>query len=243
MLDAVRAELVRKNVALARYLARVAYERNPTELELDEVTSIAYQGLVTAAIRWDPIGQNIDEEGLRETAKHPSGRAFAGYARQRIVGEILDWQRRRDHVQRSYRTIYKTLIAAGFTGSFDQGPSAKTLAAKLGLDEERVRRVVYAVHASPVSVETVQDETQVSHAEYDFESSAVETSIKQAVVLALQQLPTVQRHVVALRYYRGWEFQAIAVELGVSLPVVREAHSEGVIALHAAMRRRAQESS
>lgn len=243
MLDATRAALVQKNVALARFLARMVYERNRSELDLDEVTSIAYQGLVTAALRWDPEGQAIDEEGLRETAKHPSGRAFAGFARQRIIGEILDWQRRRDHVQRSFRTLYKALVAAGFTGSFDQGPTAADLAAALGVDEERIRRVVYAVHASPVSVETVQDETQVSHAGYDFEASAMETTIKQAVVVALQQLPTVQRHVIALRYYRGWEFQAIAVELGVSLPIVREAHSEAVITLHSAMRRRAEEAS
>ena len=41
MLDPIRAALVQKNVPLARFLARLAYERNPTELELDEVTSIA----------------------------------------------------------------------------------------------------------------------------------------------------------------------------------------------------------
>ena len=232
-------KLVEVNYPLAKFLARKAYERN-SEIDLEEVTSVAVQGLVSAALKYSDEGKS--EETIA------NGKAFSGYARIRINGAIYDWQRDLDHVQRSYRAIYKTLLSAGYT----KGVTLEDAAAAAGIDIEKAGRVAKSVHASPLSWEekfTGRDPRNfvdsgpkgssyddVVSSDHDVESSAIEGMIKHSGVKAYRTLTTLQRTVIALHYRREIKIDLIATMLGVGIGEIRRAHTEAVLIIHEAMR-------
>lgn len=231
-MDEEQKALVVKNLALARFLARLVWAKNPNEIDLEEVTSISYQGLVTAVLRWDPSRAQINPDDLI------SGKAFAGFARQRIIGSILDWQRGVDHVQRSYRGIYKLLRASGH----GQGKTEEELVILTGLTAEKIRAVTRAVESTPISLDSPPDQWEdfPSYsldlpAENNVESSALETVIKNSVVAAIESLPELHRTVIALRYYAGVELQAISGLLGLGLTTIRDVHSDAILTIHTEM--------
>lgn len=236
-LTRAQRKLVESNVPLARYLARVTWSRNPNEIDFEEITSVAYQGLLTAALRFDPARPDIRKGDLE------NGKAFAGYARQRIVGTILDWQRSLDHVQRSYRQIYKLLRASGY----GNGATTAELALATGLTVEKIRSVTHAVESTPVSwnheTSTPGDGpdgiVRDLPAPNNVESSALETAITRSVQTTIKELTEVQQVIVTLRYYSGSELKSIAETLGLSLTTVREEHTDAILKIHEAMRRKA----
>jgi len=237
-MDAAQKKLVEDNVPLARYLARSVWERNRANMDLDEVTSMAYIGLIKAATKFDP--SKMSEETLI------SGKAFSGWARKWINGEIMEWQRGEDHVQRSYRKIFKLLVSEGY----QNGASEEDLVARTGLSLEKIREVIRAVHATPISIDLPADErstetffypTLTIPTHHNVESTAVETIIKNATSEAYRELSELQQVIVAMHFYAGWELQKIAAELGLGLTVIRVANSEAVLSLHRAMRSRVQD--
>lgn len=224
--------LVEKNIELAHYLARIVWRRNPNGIDIEEVVSVAYTGLIKAARRWDPVGRVIRPEDLE------NGRAFAGFARQRILGSIMDWQRSVDHVQRSYRGVYKSLQVVGYR----RGRTLEEAAVLADVDIDKARAVARAVESPAVSLEAVTDLYGVDpQSDEDVESSALTTTVLNAVVTTLQELSPLQQTVVALRYYSGLEPSAIAREIGVSPLVIKQAHGEAVLRIHEAMRLRVAE--
>lgn len=227
-LTAEQRLLVESNVDLAHHLARDAWSRNVDNLDLEEVVSIAYQGLVKAALKFDP------SKMTPETVAN--GKAFSGWARRWIVGGILEWQRQADHVQRSYRQIYKRLIAAGYNRR-----NLSALADELGEPVEKLRQIIQAVEMTSVSLDE-QAGPDLSlpkygevEADHDVESSALEATITLSFGLAHLELTEEQQVIIALRYYFGLEFQQIAQEMEVTLNYVRDAHSEAILDLHEAM--------
>jgi RNA polymerase sigma factor (sigma-70 family) len=232
-------DLVGRNIGLAQKIAN-EYVAKSTEFEQEEVTAIAYQGLIRAAQKFDPGRDTIIEQRG----------AFAGYARRWINGAILDWQRSMDHVQRSYRRIFKELVAKGW----GTGATEEELIEATGIPKAKIREVLRAVRTTPVSFETLgalmekatvgNDSTMAFDppSDHNVESSAMETHITHATSSAYQQLTEVQQIVIGLRYSTGLELQAIASELGMGLTEVREAHTEAVIILHGAMKSRVEHS-
>ncbi len=222
-------ELVRLNVGLAQKISH-DYVGRSTDIELEEVVAIAYQGLVRAAQLFDST----------------RGVPFGGYARRKINGAILDWQRSVDHVQRSYRRIYKQLQKEGL----DAVPLAE-LARRVDLPIEKVEKVIWAVRSPALSTDKIHVSSNTGGAwddkaespdhyghtagTHDVEASALTSAIQSTVADTLRNLPPLQQVVIALRYHSGIELQVIAAELGVSLSVIREAHTDAVLEIHAAM--------
>jgi RNA polymerase sigma factor (sigma-70 family) len=233
-------DLVARNVGLAQTIAN-EYQSKSSEFEQDELVAIAYQGLMQAAQRFDPGRDTI----INQRA------AFSGFARRRINGAILDWQRSEDHVQRSYRRIFRDLVRHGW----GNGATIKDLVESSQLPEKKIREVLHAVRASPVGFETLGlllDTVKVENgstltfdppAKNDVESDAVAMTITEATGAAYQQLTEIQQVVLALRYSTGLELQMIAAELGLSLTLVRQAHTDAIMDLHAAMRSRAEDKT
>lgn len=235
-MDLKTSKLIEANVPLARFLARKMWERAPNVLDYEEVTSMAYQGLVTAALRWAPEGRNIDP------AEIENGKAFAGFARQRILGQIMDYLRDLDHVQRSYRNDYKILVRAGYPGSFGQELTAEALSGITGLSVHRIHVVVRAVETPPVSLEgTFEGSSEEPSDSIDVESSALVSTLKNATADAVNSLPPLHQVVIALRYIESMEMQAIASELGVSLSTVRDSHDVAIKHVHDALLQIAEE--
>lgn len=221
--------LVEKNLGLAQYLALNIWRQSRQEMEKHEVVAIGYQGLCTAALKFDP--------SMMSPETVASGKAFAGFARQRIVGAIMDWQRTRDHVPRRQRRAYKNLQLVGL----GTGRSAEQLSDITGMPIDKIREITRAVEATSVSLDSPPDywdDTQYAvelTTHQDVEGSILENNIMSSLAQTLEQLPELQQVVIALRYYEGHELIYIAGFLGIRLATIREAHSEAVLAIHDVM--------
>lgn len=220
-------KLAADNVSLAAHLAQVVWNRNRSVMDLEEVVAVANLGLVVAAQRWSPDGRDISEEDIK------NGKAFAGFARRHILGRILDWQRSQDHVQRSYRSDYKLLVAAGL----DNGHTLVSLAEKTKLNEERIRKVLFAIQRPPVYLEvpslTDNEESYVHDVPdpVDVETSAGERAIMDALVQCLDGLPELTQLVLVMKYYLGMYLNSIEKELDKPHAVISEAHDQGILAV------------
>lgn len=242
----VQRELAEKNIDLAHHLALSAWRLSPHTQDKDEVVAAAYEGLVNAAARFDPSRADI-KDGVADI----SG-AFAGYARQKINGAIMDWQRKRDHVPKRTRRAYKELQGHGLG---DAKRSAQELSDLTGMPEDKIRMVISAVEHMPVPIHIEVDAEEspsmvqrgvavggwaAEPAESrDVEEQALATSIQDAVVEVFDALPDLQQLVIAMRYYEGLDLTTISTLVEVRLAAVRAAHAEGLLALHAAMVRQA----
>lgn len=240
-LSDVQRALVEKNLDLAHHLALAIWRRNPHIQDKDEIVAVAYEGLVTAASRFDPSRADV-VNGVPDLTG-----AFSGYARRRIQGSILDWQRKRDHVPKRQRSTYKELQAFGH----GQGRSPLELSDLTGMPIDRIKMIIRAVE-SPVLSMTRDDTHDLEESgalratQWDMptasdivESDAMEDAIISCVVSAWDALPDLQRLVIAMRYYAGLDLITVAQETGVRLSSVRAAHAEGLLFLHAAMVREA----
>jgi RNA polymerase sigma factor (sigma-70 family) len=234
-LNEYQTHLVNTHIKLAQLEGLKAWRKAPDAMEKYEVVAIAYQGLVTAALRFDPDWRPADDP------KYDPFLAFGAFARRRITGAILDWQKARDHVPRNHRRIYKDLQRLGY-GS---GKTAEELSDLTGLDVEKIRAVTRAVETVSLSLDADPEhwndspEGKMPMSSNDVEGSALVSQLTNGVADAILELPPMQQYVIVLRYYSGLQLSTIAMELGVSTSLVRIAHREAVETIHDFMRRTA----
>lgn len=227
-------KLVRDNAPLAKFLAHKRWEMAPGVLDYEDLVSLAYQGLVTAAKRWRSY---CTEHGYSEEII-ASGSGFSIFSRKRIIGAILDWQKRdADHVPRSYRSDYKTLQRAGYPEKIKKYSELSTLT---GLSVDRIKLVVTAVERIPVSFHEMVDEdgnvtTSEPVSRDNVEDSVMQSFLGESLAASVSALSGFQQTILALKYFEGWELPAIAVELGVPLIDVRDSHNAGVQVIRSAM--------
>jgi len=221
-LSEYQSKLIEKNVDLAHYLAQLTWARNPEVFDIDELVSAAYQGLISAAKKFDPT--RTDEDSTEE-------KAFSGYARQRIRGAMLDWMRNQDHVPRNKRITYKNFQKAGH-GS---GKSLDEIADITGTPIEKVRSIVQVVEATSFSLDSEYLPEELSNSD-TVESTASENRLRTAMVFQWASLSPLQQVIISLRYYKGMEFSSIASELGLRLVLVKQEHEEAVLILHSALK-------
>jgi RNA polymerase sigma factor for flagellar operon FliA len=219
--------LVEKNLDLAHFLARESWGRNRESIVLEEVVAVAYEGLIKAALKFDP--SRMSEETVA------SGKAFSSFARQRIMGAILDWQREMDHVPRAFRQTYKKMRAAGY-GDTRTLPEVAII---LEESEARLHRVARAVE----NPSTYLDDDFDQPSDHDVESSALEKSIRDGIAETFSEMDYQTQVILSLRYYENWELRQIAQELGLALTTVYTMHAEAVVEIHRSMASRAHDQA
>jgi RNA polymerase sigma factor for flagellar operon FliA len=209
----------------ARQAARRVFHAAPYALDLDELTSLAYIGLVTAANQWDDYcaRHQFDNSGA-------GLQYFRAYCLRRIRGSMLDAMRSADWMTRSARTRAKALREAGQ----DLGKSEEELARATGMSVRQVRETMTAALRKPVYMDDSEADPPDSD---DVESSAVVGSVLSAMVSAMRGLALQHQAVLALRYHQGWEFAQIAEELEESPERVQRIHDQAISVCTTAMLR------
>lgn len=138
------------------------------------------------------------------------GPAFEWYARIRIRGAIFDELRTQDWLSRRARG--KVTQAAA-----EHGTTARTVV--IGFDD-----------LPSTSQACFADQTTA-----DPLAQFVEGHDRRVLSEAVNTLPERERKIVAMHYFQGVQFKAIAAELGVSEPRVSQLHSRAVGLLRAAL--------
>lgn len=219
-LSPAQLHLVNTHLDLAHSVALSFWRRNRDAMEKNEVVAIAYQGLITAALRFDPDYRPSNDPNYDPFL------AFGSFAKKRITGSVLDWQRKQDHVPRRQRQAYKELQAKGH----GTGRTPEELSDLTGLPADKIRVITHAVEASAVSYEE-HDDTSPS-----VEESVFVLTMQSAVADMIATFSPAQRSVIVLRYFVGNDFPSIAAELGMGVMTVRSMHTEALALLHDVMK-------
>lgn len=214
-------ELVHAYLGLAQSLAKQVWRTAPHALELDELTAIAYEGLVKAAQRWHPY--------CRENDYSPDAlQFFKPFVVFRVRGALIDAIRSVDWAGRSLRNRAKKLAEAGG----DRGLSVAQLAVATGMSETEVRNTQRDMTHRVVSADSDDCELRAST---DVESSVFTRGLLRVVVQTVQALPFDQQAVIALHYHSGMKLQEVAAAMGITDSRASGLHAKAVLAIHEAL--------
>jgi RNA polymerase sigma-B factor len=199
--------LIRTHRHLAERLAlRFTGRGQPAE----DLTQVAYVGLVTAAQRFDA------DRGVQ----------FATFAQATIVGELKKYFRDHAwqlHVARPVQELYLAVRAASedMTHRIGRTPTPAELAEHLGVTEEQVVESLEARSALHVdSLDRPRDDEDGGSGSWH-EQPATEDGYRMVeerswLVPALALLPERERRIIKLRFFDGLPQSAIAAKIGIS---------------------------
>jgi len=203
--EAAREELVRINYPLVEYLVRRFRGRGEPVEDLMQVASI---GLLKAIDRFDTE---------REVE-------FSTYATPTIIGELKRHFRDKGWAIRVPRRLQEvgmqiTKIVAELSQELGRSPTVAEIAQKSGFSEEDVLEGLDTVHAySTLSLDAPATEDGAPSLDTLGEEDETLTLLEAwtSVAPLLKQLPSRERRILYLRFFRGLTQSQIADELNIS---------------------------
>ncbi len=212
-------EIVRAHLPLVHYGVAELAGRIPRHVSREDLASAAMFGLAQAA-------RSFDES---------KGIAFDKYAMIRIRGALLDELRSRDWASRSVRSMARKMESAKETLQVRNGrtPTMEETAAEMGVEVERVQRIVDDVHRGTVlNYESLLTEGSIADVLPDDAPTPADELIsreRRAFLMdAIVALPERLRHVVVGYFFEERPMQEIADELGVSESRVSQMRGEAL---------------
>jgi len=224
--------LVQRHLPLVRALVERMKRKLPPTIEAEDLYSVAVTGLVVAARNYRPTQAG----------------SFAAYAATRIRGALLDELRRLDWMSRSSRSKAKRLGSALSRLEQAQGGAvtAASLCAELQMGETELQALLEEMR--PVRLVSLDAPEEGGGAEAeerclhdliadDGAASAGEVVARKELVglLAqrLQQLPAMQKKVLAMYYYENLRLADIAAAFGLTESRICQIHTQAVKQLRA----------
>lgn len=181
----LRPEVLKGYFPLVRKLVRQVSRHLPPNVQRDDLLSAGMLGLV------DSLRKNGGSDG--ET--------FAGYAKLRIRGAIVDELRAQDWLSRRAREA----VEAGAVG-------------KVGGS---------TVFVSLSEVTPTEESAHMSGGDDPIEAIAAQAT-RRALSFAIAQLPERERRVIGMYYFEGAKLKDIGAELGVGEPRVSQLHTRAL---------------
>lgn len=228
-----RDELILEHLPLVKFLVNRIAMHLPSHLDLDDLTSAAIVGLITAADRFDPS----------------RGVQFKTFAEQRIRGTIMDELRSQDWLSRSLREKYKRLekVFAALEQRHGRNPTSEEAAAEMGLGLDDYFRLLEEVsYLSFVSLnDSREDDEGMPFGLLDIiEDTSVENPQKQLMARqlleslgqAIDGLPEKERIVVSLYYYEELNLKEIGQVLNLTESRISQLHSQAVLRLRSKLK-------
>ena len=219
------AELVDKYIPLVRTVAARLALTLPPHVDGEDLYSAGLGGLLSAARQYDPT----------------AGTAFETYARLRIRGAILDELRRMDWVPRSVHT--KARKVQGVMQQLEQQKGrlatdtemAKSL--KIPLSEyhewlEEIRPATFvcldAAFSSEFDDSLSQYESLPDQRQENPLDGTFRREVARLITERLQQLPEMQRKVLALYYFEDMRLREIAEAFGLTESRICQIHAQAI---------------
>ena len=221
-------QLMLEHLPTVRYLARRIHERLPQHVEIDDLVSAGFLGLIDASRKFDP-------------AKKVQ---FRSYAQFRIRGAILDSLRTLDWSPRELRRKGRAVEEAirTLTARTGRTPSEPEVAAELrmGLGEyHQLLGELKGLEIGTLHVERSEDsgDEELAYIPNNPEEDPLFVCLKgemqKRLSAAIDQLPERERLVTTLYYFEEMTMKEIGVTLGVVESRVSQIHASAVLHLRA----------
>ncbi len=181
----LRPEVLKGYFPLVRKLVRQVSRHLPPNVQRDDLLSAGMLGLV------DSLRKNGGSDG--ET--------FAGYAKLRIRGAIVDELRAQDWLSRRAREAVEAEAAGKVGGA--------------------------TVFVSLSEVTPTEESAHMSGGDDPIEVIAAQAT-RRALSFAIAQLPERERRVIGMYYFEGAKLKDIGAELGVGEPRVSQLHTRAL---------------
>jgi RNA polymerase sigma factor for flagellar operon FliA len=217
--------LVRKHADLVKRIAYHLAGRLPPQVEVDDLMQAGMMGLLEAA-------QNFS------TGRGASFETFAGI---RIRGAMLDALRKLDWAPRSvHRKARAASVALREVEARRGGEASESeVAAQMGVPLGEYQRIIQdALGCQLLRLNDADDGEESTmdrlvDGEPDPESSALNESLRQAVIDAILELPERERLVLSLYYEQELNLKEIGVVLKVTESRVCQLHGQALLRLKA----------
>ena len=226
--NAAEAELVEEYLPLVKTVVGRLAMTLPPHVDIEDLYSSGLVGLLNAVRNYDPKG----------------GSSFESYARVRIRGSVFDELRRLDWVPRSVHDKARKVQAIMQKLEQQNGAiptpaqMAKALDMTLPQYEELLVEIRPATFVCLDSAPCADEEGETSRYESIADASQenpVDTASRRelARVIAdrLEQLPEMQRKVLALYYFEDLRLREIAEVFGVTESRICQIHAQAILSL------------
>lgn len=223
--DKIRDHFLNDYKKVVFAIARKISSRLPSSVEIDDLVSVGYLGLMDALDKYDPTMNN----------------KFRTYAEFRIRGAIIDELRSQDTIPRSVRDKVKEIdskvreLEARHGRSVEMAEVAESLG--ISLDEinstllkgevTKYRHLDMPLRRSHDEAETYLD-TLVDLKSIDPVQKIEDVYRKKVLKDAISRLQEKQRMVLTLYYFESLKFREIGSIIGVSESRVCQLHLEGL---------------
>jgi RNA polymerase sigma factor for flagellar operon FliA len=223
--SATEAELVEKYIPLVRTVVGRLAMTLPPHVDSEDLYSAGLGGLLSAVRQYDPT----------------AGTAFETYARLRIRGSILDELRRMDWVPRSVHTKARKVQA--------MMQQVEQLKGRLATEQEMAKSLKISLAEYRAWLEEIRPATFVCldaafNSEFDDSLSQYESlpdqrqenpldgtfrrEVARLITERLQQLPEMQRKVLALYYFEDMRLREIAEAFGLTESRICQIHAQAI---------------
>ena len=224
----IEAQLVEKYVPLVKNVVGRLAMSLPPHVDGEDLYSAGLTGLLSAVRQYNPR----------------AGTSFETYARLRIRGAVLDELRRMDWVPRSVHTKARKVQAVMNEIEQKKGRMATeqemAVALKISVPEyhqwiEEIRPATFvcldAAYNNDFDDSVSQYESMADQKQEDPLDGTFRREMARIIANRLQDLPEMQRKVLALYYFEDMRLREIAEAFGLTESRICQIHAQGILSI------------
>ncbi len=232
--SAAEEEIVKQHLPLVKHVVGRLAMTLPTHVDIDDLHSAGLVGLLNAVRQYDPN----------------NGTSFETYARVRIRGAAFDELRRMDWVPRSVHAKARKVQAMMQQLEQQKGEVPSNLemarALKMPLSDyeellEEIRPACFLCLDSAQNTDGDSNATQYEAIPDPSQQDPVEDTARREmarlIAARLEQLPEMQRKVLALYYFEDLRLREIAEVFGLTESRICQIHAQAILAIKSYLQR------